>query len=421
MSQLEGVTHVSVGFSAGLLSELNALLPNGSVLVLEEPDVIVARDVLARAADQPCVAGVVPAPTQDEPRAERLTQLIDRPPRGRAVIPAVEYGVVGAAALAEAWKLPGAGLAAARVLRDKLAMRRTADAAGLAQPRWTLATGSRDVDEFRACHGGRCVLKPTNRQASLGVRLLDADDDSAEAWEHCTQADEPRMRARHALPPRYVVEERLDGPEVSVEALVQAGRVEFLNVTAKAVQHGPSPVEIGHVVPAPVERRVQIALRAGVERLVSATGFGDGVLHSEWILVRGRPHFIECAARLPGDSIGLLIDLAYGGQFTDDYLAVLSGRALTAHRSSRRAAAIRFLTASSGTISAITGTDHAAAAPGVEEVAVSVSAGAAVCAVTDSWARLGHVLATGADQREAVERAAAAASLIELEMRREAA
>jgi len=50
-----------------------------------------------------------------------------------------------------------------------------------------------------------------------------------------------------------------------------------------------------------------------------------------------------------------------------------------------------------------------------------VSAGAAVCAVTDSWARLGHVLATGADQREAVERAAAAASLIEFEMCREAA
>jgi hypothetical protein len=85
---------------------------------------------------------------------------------------------------------------------------------------------------------------------------------------------------------------------------------------------------MGHVVPAGLAPEVEAALAACVQELVRVTDFQYGVLHSEWILVEAcQPHFIECAARLPGDSIDLLIELAYGGRFTEDYLAVLEGRA----------------------------------------------------------------------------------------------
>lgn len=417
------VTHVAVGFSKGLLTDLDTLLPAGAVLVLEEPDVIEARGVLAKVKAHPCVAGVMAAATQDEPQAERLAELLDRPPRVRAVIPAAEYGVVGAAVLAHAWGLPGAGPTAARTLRDKIAMRTAADAGRLAQPRWMIAGSVSHVEDFRDRYGGRCVLKPANRQASLGVRVLDRDDDAVAAWQHCTHADEPMLRARYALPGRYLVEQRLDGPEVSVEALVHSGQIGFTNITAKAVQPGISPVEMGHVVPAGLAPEVEAALAACVEELVRVTGFQYGVLHSEWILVQARqPHFIECAARLPGDSIDLLIDLAYGGRFTEDYLAVLEGRGPIPPRPKRSAAAIRFLTARAGTVREITGRERASALPGVKEVTLSVASGAAIAPgaiiapVTSSWSRLGHVIATGADDREAARRAATAASLVTFDM-----
>jgi biotin carboxylase len=171
-------------------------------------------------------------------------------------------------------------------------------------------------------------------------------------------------------------------------------------------------------VPACLAPAIDRSLVDCVRRLVDVTGYRDGVLHSEWILVDGnRPHLIECAARLPGDSIDRLIDLAYGGRLTRDYLAVLEGERPEPAVGHRRGAAIRFLTASPGTVHQIVGTEHAAAVPGVEEVSRFVTAGTAVAPVACSWDRLGHIVATGVDGREAAARVAAAAAMIRIETR----
>ena len=318
------VSHVAVGFSKALLTDLDQLLPPGTVLVLEEPEVIAARDAVTKAKAHPCVAAVQAAPTQDEPRAERLVKLIRRPPRVKAVIPAVEYGVVGAAVLADAWQLPGAGPSAARILRDKIAMRSAATT--LDQPRWMVAGSPGDVANFRARHGGRCVLKPASRQASLGVQVLDRDDDATAAWQRCTGADEPMLRASYPRPGRYLVEERLDGPEVSVETLVHAGQAGFTNITAKSVQPGISPVELGHVVPARLAPQVAAALAECVRELVRVTGYQSGVLHSEWILVRaGRTSSSAPPGCRATTSTCSSTSSTVAG-CTEDYLAVLEGR-----------------------------------------------------------------------------------------------
>jgi biotin carboxylase len=179
---------------------------------------------------------------------------------------------------------------------------------------------------------------------------------------------------------------------------------------------------MGHVVPARLAPEVEVALAACVQELARVTDFQHGVLHSEWILAEAcRPYFIECAARLPGDSIDLLIDLAYGGRFIEDYLAVLEGRGPIPPRPNRSAAAIRFLTTRTGMVREIAGCELASARPGIHEVTLSVTSGATITPVTSSWSRLGHVIATGPDDREAAQRAATAASLITFEMAEEMA
>ncbi|MFD6323165.1 ATP-grasp domain-containing protein [Streptomyces sp. NPDC058442] len=409
------VTHVLVGHSPVMLGKLDSLLPAGSVLVLEEPDVIEARRLDGLAERHACVAALLPAPTQDETHPERLIRAVPRPPGVRAVVPVVEYAVVTAAALAEEWGLPGAGTKAALALRDKGLLRATLHGTDVDQPAWTEVTGPGEVAAFRAAHGGETVLKPANRQASLGVHLLGPGDDVAAAWEQTTAADEPTLRARHAGTARHLAEQRLHGPEVSVEAVVHEGALGLVNITAKTLQSSHHPVETGHTVPAVLPAGTEAALRRAIGRLAETVGFGSGILHSEWILAApdGLPHLVECAGRMPGGGITALIDLAHDTDILACLLTVLEGRAPVVP-TARRGAAVRFLTPPPGRVAAVTGTDRALAAPGVREVHVGVEPGAAVRAVTSSWERSGYVIATGADHAEAARNAEHAAALIDI-------
>ncbi|MFC8223971.1 ATP-grasp domain-containing protein [Streptomyces sp. NPDC057362] len=410
------VTHVLVGYSALLLSELDRLLPADSVLVIEEPHIIDARCVDQAVSRHRCVSAVRAASTQDEHNAENLGRVVARPPRVRAVLPGVEYAVVTAAALADAWGLPGAGIRAARILRDKLELRRAVSAHSLAQPAFTEATRPADVRDWRERHGGECVLKPANRQASLGVVLLGPDDDTEAAWHHTVTADEPRLHVTYPDAARHLVEERLHGPEVSVEALVHQGTIGFINITAKDVLPGRHPVELGHTIPASSD--ADDALRTAMTDLVAALGFSTGILHAEWVLTDGRPHLIECAGRLPGDRIHSLIDLAYGGDgIICDLLRLMAGEGPVPARPASRGAAITFLAmpAADGpgtVVGSVTGTDQAEQIEGVEEVAMSAAPGSAVVETTSSWQRAGYVVATGAGPEQAARAARAAASLI---------
>ncbi len=299
-------------------------------------------------------------------------------------------------------------------MRDKALLRERAAAGGIDQPEWEVVSGSDGIERFRERYGRRCVVKPANRQASVGVRLVGATDDAAEVWAATTAADEPRQRAGYALPPKYLVEQRLDGPEYSVEALVADGTLEFANVTAKSVRHGPSPVEAGHVVPADLPEAPAEELIAATRRLVEVTGFRTGVVHAEWIRFGGRPHLVECAGRLPGDAIVQLIDLSRPCDLTGEYLRVLEGGRPSVPASPKGAAAIRFLTAPTGRVSAVDGLERARLAPGVVEGDVSVAVGSETGTVTNSWERSGHVIATGETPGQADRRARAAAELIRI-------
>ncbi|MDG4834253.1 ATP-grasp domain-containing protein [Solwaraspora sp. WMMD1047] len=393
-----------VGFGAGILPALNAVLPPGSLTIVEDPHVARVRQVRERMAAFPCVAELVELPVQDE---DRVTEQVSRwplPAGVTAVLPGLEYGVVGAAALAAHLGLPGAGVPAARLLRDKIELR-TAAGAELAQPRWREVSSASDVLAFPA---PSCVLKPANRQASLGVQLLGPGDDRAEAWRHTVGVEEPLMRAPGGPPPRYLVEERLHGPEVSAEALVQETALVFLNITAKTVLPGRYPVELGHLVPAPVDERIEKWICAAMRDLIAATGFVSGALHAEWILVDDQPHLVECAGRLPGDEIVPLIDLAYGGNLVADLVAVLSGRTPVRPDRAERGAAVRFLTAEPGLVTTVQGAEAARAVPGVVDLRLTTAPGDQVGALESSWDRLGRVLATGSDADGAAHAAAAA-------------
>ncbi|MFJ6215507.1 ATP-grasp domain-containing protein [Streptomyces sp. NPDC092296] len=405
------VTHVVLGFSIGLLNQLDRVLPAGSVLVLEEPALCAARDVAQQLTGFGCAAGLVEAPVQDTANAARLAEHIERPATVRAVLPGLEYTVVQAAELAAAWGLPNGGPRAVRAFRDKSLLRETVRRQGVEQPDWQRVDGPQDVARFRDGHGGECVLKPTHLEGSAGIQLLGPQDDIDEAWKRTEAADEVHLRTAQAGRPGYVVEEWLHGPEFSIEALVYEGGIAFLNTTETQLFPGRHPVERGHIVPAPVQ---DAAMEQAMRRLVAATGFRSGILHAEWILRDGEPHLLECAARLPGDYIPFLIALAYDSDLIRGFLDVLEGRPPTMAKAPVRGAAVRFLDAAPGIVREVRGLDAARTLPGVVDIWLFAEPGHSVEPVTNSWSRFGEVVAVGADRAEAAANALAAATAVEI-------
>jgi biotin carboxylase len=388
---------VFVGYNAAYLRAIDGSVPSGSVVVIEEPDIIRKRELHDAADRFDCLDRIVPASYQQSAEALDLAAELTATRPVAAVVPGLEYAVPATAALAEKLGLPGATEAAAQALRDKVRLREVSGAGGVRNPRWREVHGPADILEFAG--GGPVVVKPANRQASVGVQLLDSVDEAAaaEAWERTSSAAEYEQVPDRELTWRFLAEERLRGPEFSVEALVRQGEVVFENVTAKTVVPGPYPVEQGHLLPAPLDPGTQAAFGTAIRKLVAATGFGTGILHAEWILTDEGPTLVECAGRCPGDYLIDLIDLAYGTRIRLTLIDLLAGRPVTLPRSAERTSAIRFLAAEPGTVTGITGLDEAQRLPGVHVAEVDVEAGQEVHPWASSWDRAGHVIATGPD------------------------
>lgn len=395
-----------VGYNTGVLTALSTSPEEHQVWVLEEPDLWTAKGLAAKAAAQPCVRGVLLGEYQ---QSAGYRTLLGTLPEVDAVVPGLEYAVPAAADLAEHLGLPGAGTPAARTLRDKLRLRRVTSGAGMPAPAFRRVTRADEVVDF--LRGGDAVLKPAQRQASLGVVLLSPGDDVPAAWAATTTADEGVQVAGRAMDWDYLVERRLRGPEYSTEALVADGVVRFVNVTRKECHAGPAPVEVAHSVPHHVD---DPRWRAAVEALAGAVGFGTGILHAEWIDTDGGLVLVECAGRPPGDLIVDLVDRAWGFSLTDAWVRLLAGGDPDLPARPVAGAAIRYLVATPGVVTAVTGAEDARAAPGVWRTDVTVAPGAAVGPLRSSWDRAGLVATTGADAADAAALAARAAALVTL-------
>ncbi|MEV0808575.1 ATP-grasp domain-containing protein [Micromonospora sp. NPDC050200] len=405
---------IFIGTSTGMLRWLDEQLPPGSVVLVEEPDVIRRRDLASVAAGLPVISRVVPAEYQTGLDVDALLAREPGLAAAGLVVPGMEYAVPAAARLADRLGLPGAGPEAADIFSDKHRMRQVAAAAGLANPAYELVTSPEQAAAFADRFAGRCVLKPTRRSGSLGVQLITERAAIAPAWAATAAPEEPIEATDRGLPTEVLVEQTLVGAEHSVELLLADGEVCFTNVTDKRVLPGRRPVETGHTVPSALPPAAHADLVEVATRLASAAGFRTGVLHSEWIVADGVPTLVECAARLPGDMIATLVSIAYDCGFIPAYLRLLRGERPALPARPVGAAAVEFLLAPPGTVTAVAGVRGLLGAPGVLNAQVDVAVGDTVGEVISSVRRSGLVLVWGDDPAEATRNARHAAGQVEI-------
>lgn len=219
-----------------------------------------------------------------------------------------EGKIVQVARVARALGVPGSDPEAVLRCRDKFQTRKALDRFGMAQPAYALV---RDIDTAKVVAdkiGYPVVLKPRAAAASFGVVLV---ADPAQLIEHFSfpQGIVPNM-------PHYdsevLVEEYLDGPEISVDASVHNGRVTPVFLGRKEVGFAPYFEETGHLVSHVDPLLHDPDLVAALQAAHAALGYTDGWTHTEFKLTADGPKLIEVNGRLGGDLIPYVGMLASG-------------------------------------------------------------------------------------------------------------
>ena len=313
------------------------------------------------------------------------------------IAPGIDWPVAIAARVAARLALPhplspsaAAAAVSKRRQRELFAERR------VPQPSWH-AFASPDV-----AADVPCVVKPPDRQGQYGVSLVRERAELPAAAEAALAAS----RDGSAL-----VEELVEGPEVTVNAFSVAGRFHPLTVTDRLTA-GASAFGVALAHAWPSEHRPDGAISAA-SAAAEAVGVVDGPTYTQIRLGRDGPKVIELAARLGGGHDAELCEAALGIDLNGLALtAALAEPAELPPGSPAGGACVRFLVAPEGTLERVEGLAEARAAPGVLEALAYRRPGWRFGPLRRGADRAGFVLARGESRSEALARATAAAERI---------
>ncbi|WP_245194553.1 ATP-grasp domain-containing protein [Kitasatospora phosalacinea] len=307
------------------------------------------------------------------------------------VVGFAETHVTAAALLQDRFGLPGPSLQAAVISRNKGLQRMVCAAAGVGQPGFLLAPTLADAREWAAEHLP-VVVKPLTLGGSLGVEQLS----TAEALE-----DALGRRGGD----RLLVEQAVEGPEFSWEAVVRDGAVLFENTTAKETTAPPYFVELthrcGHRFDDP---RTADAVSGFTRGVLAAIGMRTGLVHLEFRLGPQGPALMEVAVRTPGDYLAEAICLSYGFDLYEAVVRLALDLPLDGllRPGPSRYAAVHYPRCPPGRITGISGLAEIAAHPFVVRISVDRGVGDSVAPMRSSSQRIGHavVVAPTVEARE---------------------
>jgi biotin carboxylase len=328
---------------------------------------------------------------------------------------AADRAVPIVARVAELVGLPGIGSDAAHLATNKIAMRRAFAEQGVPQPRYAAVRDYASAKAACETIGFPAVLKPADSAGQRGLYLV-GDMDALARSLPMTLAASPTQEA--------VLDEYFEGREVNTLLVARTDDVRLVTASDRIRPEGVGfGVALTHLYPstlfgdalAEVER---VALAA-----VHAIGLRNGIAYPQLLVGEGNEvRVVEIAARIPGGQMvevpryGVGIDLvevavkqALGEPVPDELVTPQFQQPF----------AIHFLTAEpgplpTGVVQSVGPLDKALAFPGVDRAETWIEVGETIRPVQTDGDRRGYVIARGGTNLEALERAQAAASLIDV-------
>ena len=238
------------------------------------------------------------------------------------------------------------------------------------------------------------ITKPTDNAGSRGVMLVHNREELDRALSYSSE---------NGRSGDVIVEEYMQGPEVSVEVIVSHGVPHILQITDKLTTGAPHFVEMGHSQPSRLSAEIQEKIRDLASRAVLSVGIQNGPAHVEVIVTKSGPKMVELGARMGGDCITThLVPLSTGIDMVESTIKIALGEEPELTQKFKKGSAIRYFDVPCGIIKNIIGVEEATKIPGVQEISFVHHAGETVGEIGSSTDRIGFVIAQADNTEEAV-------------------
>lgn len=307
---------------------------------------------------------------------------------------ACEPAMPTVAAVVEALGLHGPRVEAIRNATNKERMRIAFRRAGIPVPEFRPVESLGEAEKAAREIGFPVIVKPVDSSGSRGVSRVECLEDLERAVAHA------RMVSR-----RMLVEEFMEGPELSVESLTFGGRTRVVVLSDKSITPWPHPVENGQAQPSMVSSEVWREASELAMAGIAALGIDESASHTEIKVTPRGCRIVEIGARQAGDFMGtFMTSYSVGVDMNRAVVQIATGREPDPPIEPRRGQgiAVRYLLPRPGIVRSVEVPRAVREDPAVVDWAVYVEPGETVRPVTSSLDRAGHVLAVGADTATAI-------------------
>jgi biotin carboxylase len=311
--------------------------------------------------------------------------------------------------VAERCGLPGISYDTALSATDKDRMREKLKKAGVSCPDYVSLTEEDDPETALAGLSLPLVVKPVDSMGSRAVKRVDSLSELKRAYGEALKIS----RAS-----RVILEAYMDGPELSLDAVIYKGQAAVCGVADRYIRFPPYFVEMGHTIPSALDKSELDKAEELFRRGIAALGIDNGAAKGDIKLTSGGPMVGEIAARLSGGYMsGWTYPYSSGVMVTGAALNIAVGLPpgdLSPKR--RHVSAERAFISIPGRISEIYGKREAERVEGIRDVFFRVGVGDEVRFPRNNVEKCGNVISQAAGRKDAAAAAEEAAGKIMLRL-----
>ncbi len=331
---------------------------------------------------------------QVEKGAEQIVAYTKKYPL-QAIVPTDEATTLLAARASAVLDLPHNSLDSVAAAGNKHKFRARLAEAGLPTPAYTLVSLDEDPAGAARVTDYPCVLKPLALSASRGV--IRADDPAAfvAAFRRIADILDQAHAGAGDVAGHILVEGYVSGKEVSLEGLLDAGRLNVLALFDKPdALEGPYFEETIYVTPSRLSALQQDEIVAATRRAVAALGLRHGPIHAELRVNDAGVWAIEVAARSIGGLCSRTLRFGAGIRLEELILRHALGLPIETTERERSAAGVMMIPIPrAGRLRQVNGTEDARAVPGVVELSITIPIGQEVVPLPEGDRYLGFIVA----------------------------